>query len=89
MKKAILILPLIILFACGRNTVKVSGIIKETEMEMIYLDKMGAAEIVSVDSSGINKQGKFNLKTKAHELNFYRLRLSENIFVTLLTGPGE
>ena len=89
MKKAILILPLIILFACGRNTVKVSGIIKETEMEMIYLDKMGAAEIVSVDSSGINKQGKFNLKTKAHELNFYRLRLSENNFVTLLTGPGE
>ena len=89
MKKAFLILPLIILFACGRNHVKVSGVIKETEMEMIYLDKMGAAEIVSVDSSGINKHGKFNLKTKAPGLNFYRLRLSDNNFVTLLTGPGE
>lgn len=89
MKKIILILPLVILFACGRNHVKVSGVIKDTEKEMIYLDKMGVGEIVSVDSSGINKHGKFNLKTKAPGLNFYRLRLSDNNFVTLLTGPGE
>ena len=89
MKKIILILPLVILFACGRNHVKVSGVIKYTEKEMIYLDKMGVGEIVSVDSCGINKHGKFNLKTKAPGLNFYRLRLSDNNFVTLLTGPGE
>ena len=89
MKKIILILPLVILFACGRNHVKVSGVIKDTEKEMIYLDKMDVGEIVSVDSSGINKHGKFNLKTKAPGLNFYRLRLSDNNFVTLLTGPGE
>lgn len=89
MKKIILILPLVILFACGRNHVKVNGVIKDTEKEMIYLDKMGVGEIVYVDSSGINKHGKFNLKTKASGLNFYRLRLSDNNFVTLLTGPGE
>ena len=89
MKKIILILPLVILFACGRNHIKVNGVIKDTEKEMIYLDKMGVGEIVSVDSSGINKHGKFNLKTKASGLNFYRLRLSDNNFVTLLTGPGE
>ncbi|MCD6567090.1 MAG: AhpC/TSA family protein [Bacteroidales bacterium] len=89
MKKIVLFFPLIILFACGRNHVRVSGVIKETEKEMIYLDKMGVGDIVSVDSSGINKHGEFNLKTKASELNFYRLRLSDNNFVTLLTGPGE
>jgi peroxiredoxin len=89
MKKIVLILPLVILFACGRNHIKINGVIKDTEKEMIYLDKMGVGEIVSVDSSGINKHGKFNLKTKAPGLNFYRLRLSDNNFVTLLTGPGE
>ncbi|MBE9510994.1 MAG: AhpC/TSA family protein [Bacteroidetes bacterium] len=89
MKKIILILPLTVLFACGRNHIKVNGFVKDTEKEMIYLDKMDAGEIVSVDSSGINKHGKFNLKTKSHELNFYRLRISDNNFVTLLTGPGE
>jgi len=89
MRKAILILPILILFACGRNHIKIIGIIKDTEKEIIYLDKMDAGDIVSVDSSGINKHGKFNLKTKASELNFYRLRISENNFVTLLTGPGE
>jgi len=89
MKKIILILPLVILFACGRNHIKVNGVIKDTEKEMIYLDKMSIGEIISVDSSGINKHGKFNLKTKAPGLNFYRLRLSDNNFVTLLTGPGE
>ena len=89
MKKIALFLPLIILFACGRNHVRISGVIKETEKEMIYLDKMGAGDIVSVDSSGINKHGEFNLNTKVSELNFYRLRLSDNNFVTLLTGPGE
>ena len=89
MKKIALFLPLIILFACGRNHVRISGVIKNTEKEMIYLDKMGAGDIVSVDSSGINKHGEFNLNTKVSELNFYRLRLSDNNFVTLLTGPGE
>jgi len=89
MKKIVLFLPLIILFACGRNHVRISGVIKNTEKEMIYLDKMGAGDIVSVDSSGINKHGEFNLNTKVSELNFYRLRLSDNNFVTLLTGPGE
>lgn len=89
MKKIILFLPLMILFACGQDHIKVSGIIKETEKEMIYLDKMGAGDIVSVDSSRINKHGEFNFKTKASGLNFYRLRISDNNFVTLLTGPGE
>lgn len=89
MKKIILFLPLIILFACGPNHIKVTGVIKDTKKEMIYLDRMGAGDIVSVDSSGINKHGEFNLKTKASELNFYRLRISDNNFVTLLTGPGE
>ena len=89
MKQIALFLPLIILFACGRNHIKISGVIKGTEKEMIYLDKMDAGDIISVDSSGINKHGEFNLNTKASELNFYRLRLSDNNFVTLLTGPGE
>jgi len=89
MKKIVLFLPLIILFACGRNHVRISGVIKETEKEMIYLDKMGAGDIVSVDSSGIKKHGEFNFNIKASELNFYRVRLTDNNFVTLLTGPGE
>jgi len=89
MRKIVLFLPLIILFACGRNHVRISGIIKETEKEMIYLDKMGAGDIVSVDSSGIKKHGGFNFNIKASELNFYRVRLTDNNFVTLLTGPGE
>jgi len=89
MKKIALFLPLIILFACGRNHVRISGVIKETEKEMIYLDKMGAGDIVSVDSSGIKKHGEFNFNIKASELNFYRVRLTDNNFVTLLTGPGE
>ncbi len=89
MKKIVLFLPLIILFACGRNHVRISGVIKETEKEMIYLDKMDAGDIASVDSSGINKHGEFNLSIKASELSFYQLRLSDNNFVTLLTGPGE
>ena len=89
MKKIVLFLPLIILFACGRNHVRISGVIKNTEKEMIYLDKMGAGDIVSVDSSGIKKHGEFNFNIKASELNFYRVRLTDNNFVTLLTGPGE
>lgn len=89
MKKIILIIPLLLLFACGRNHIIVNGVIKDTEKTMIYLDKLGVDEIVIVDSSRISKQGKFNLKTKASGLNFYRLRLSDNNFVTLLTAPGE
>lgn len=89
MKKIIFILPLLILFACGRNQIQVKGFVKETNREKIYLDKMGAEETILVDSSEINNKGEFSLKTKADELNFYKLRLTDNNFITLLTLPGE
>lgn len=50
---------------------------------------MGAEETILVDSSEINNKGEFSLKTKADELNFYKLRLTDNNFITLLTLPGE
>lgn len=89
MKKLIFILPVLALLSCGRNQVKVNGLINETEKEKIYLDRMGADETVLADSSKINKKGEFNLKAKAGEPNYYRLRLSDKNFITLLTKPGK
>ncbi|MBE3085706.1 MAG: redoxin domain-containing protein, partial [Bacteroidetes bacterium] len=44
---------------------------------------------ILLDSSKINKKGKFRFKVKASEADFYQLGFSLKDFITLLAEPGE
>jgi len=91
MKRIILFISLVIIFAgCnekGRFTI--NGVIKETTKKYIYLSRIDVNTPVFIDSLKISSKGKFSVKVKATEADFYQLGFSKNDFITLLAEPGE
>ncbi|MDP4222735.1 MAG: TlpA disulfide reductase family protein [Bacteroidota bacterium] len=89
-KTLIFLLPVIILAGChNKSTFTISGITKDKSQKAIYLNRVNVNTLVFVDSSEIRKNGKFSLRIRAKEPDFYQLGYSNTNFVTLLAGPGE
>jgi peroxiredoxin len=90
MKKKVLFIPLILLFACsGKDTIRIHGNFTRAENEVIYLDEMSINASVNLDSVKVKKGGVFRFKFKADEPSFYQVKKNPNNFITLLIEPGE
>lgn len=90
MKRLVIYLPLIFLFACsGSDTIRIYGKFVKAENKFIYLDEVNINTSVNLDSVEVKKGGEFNFKFKVEEPGFYQLRISANNFITLLAEPGE
>ncbi len=83
-------LTLIILSSCGDSSkVRLSGKIDAGEGKVLYFDKLQVEGSRLLDSVLLKSNGNFSFSTTAAEPSFYRLRLTDNNFITLLAGPGE
>ncbi len=90
MKKAVLFVPLILLFACsGKNTIHIQGNFIKAKNKVVYLDEMSINESVNLDSTEVKKGGAFHFRFKAEAPSFYQLKITPNNFITLLLEPGE
>jgi hypothetical protein len=90
MKKFLLILPLLALFACGDSEkLRIKGEIENGAGKTVYLDKLEVSGPVLIDSTIIKSGNRFSFTTKISEPSFFRVRLEDNNFVTLLAEPGE
>jgi peroxiredoxin len=90
MKKYLVILILVVIaFACTtKNSVKVSGTVKEKKQEYISLYRVDINTPVLIDSVKMKGNGKFSFVIKATEPDFYQLGFKDD-FITLLAKPGE
>jgi len=91
MKRIIIFISLVIIFSgCNeKSKFSINGVIKKTTKKYIYLSRIDVNTPVFIDSVKINSKGKFSVKIKATEADFYQLGFSKNDFVTLLAEPGE
>ncbi|WP_209319688.1 TlpA disulfide reductase family protein [Ancylomarina longa] len=90
MKKLLLALPILLLWACSqKDVVKIKGNIKHAEGKTLYLDKLHVAKAEVIDSVKIDKNGDFKFKVKSLQPEFYLLRLSDGKLITLLTETNE
>jgi hypothetical protein len=90
MKQLFYILPLLVLFSCGKaDRVRIYGEIEEGQGKKIYLDKLEVNGSRAMDSVKIGKAGRFSFSLKVPEPAFYNLRIDHRNFITLLTEPGE
>jgi thiol-disulfide isomerase/thioredoxin len=91
MKRIILFISIVVVFSgCNnKDRFSISGVIKETSRKSLYLSRIDVNIPVFIDSVKINAKGKFNVKVKASEAEFYQLGFSKNDFITLLAEPGE
>lgn len=91
MRKIILIVTAVILVSgCKKNdSIKIEGNVNERTKDFIYISKVNINTPILVDSAKVNNKGKFRIRVKTDETDFYQIGYSSNDFVTLLAAPGE
>ncbi len=85
-----LILPVMAFLSCGESSrVRISGKIEAGEGRILFFDKLEITGPLLLDSVRLKSNGNFSFSAGIYEPTFYRLRLADNNFITLLAEPGE
>jgi thiol-disulfide isomerase/thioredoxin len=91
MKRILSLLTLVLItYGCNnKSSFTVEGVIKDKSKKYIYINRLDVATPVLIDSAKISRKGRFSLRIKAAEADFYQLGSSASDFITLLGEPGE
>jgi hypothetical protein len=89
MKKSIVLLCILVLLACNKEQIKISGKINKAEKMVLHLDEVDVYESDPVDSVLLSPTGKFSFTLKNREAGFYQLRLSPDKIIVLFPLPGD
>jgi len=91
-----LLLILVIVFGCNKNgsennegDVILSGNLEGNHPITLYLEELTPSEIIPLDTIITSQDGAFEYIIQIKHAGFYRLRTSQNNFVTLAVEPGE
>jgi peroxiredoxin len=91
MKKRLLNFLIILLFITplsAQNEVVIKGkLVKNLDYTKVYLENIIAQK--EIDSTNIDKEGNFTLKTKIDKSDFYKLKFSNEHYILLVLEPGE
>ena len=64
-------LALFVLASCNnKNTVKIKGEIKDADKQCVYLDRIDVDNILTIDSTKLNGNGRVSFKTTVTEPTF-------------------
>jgi thiol-disulfide isomerase/thioredoxin len=92
---SLLSLPLILLMACANSNsassknFELKGKLSNAANQMIYLEQMLPSGMIKIDSLTIPENGEFTLKTNLPEDGFYRLKITEQNFATLVLSKDD
>ncbi len=91
--KRILVIALMVgcltAFGQGKKNVSIKGRLIHNVETKIYLSKLGEKELVILDSSDVNKDGEFIIKTEVEKTDFYQLGFGKEDYMILILEPGE
>ncbi|NVN94477.1 MAG: DUF4369 domain-containing protein [Bacteroidetes bacterium] len=92
----VFLLLAIILFSCdggkrkhAKDSFIIHGKISNADQKKIILQKLTYQEIISVDSSILNKEGDFMFTVKPQEKEIYLLRKDANHYISIIAEKGE
>ncbi len=90
MRHLYFIFPLLFFISCDRSDkFNITGEIENGSDLIIYLDKLDVGTHSVLDSARIRSSNIFSFSGRISEPSFYRVRIGDNNFVTLLVEPGE
>ena len=89
MRNALLFFLLLVVAACGKDQVKISGHILNADTTMLYLDEVNVYDIIPVDSMMLRKKGNFSFTFRSKEPGFFQLRLRSDQVILLFPEPGQ
>ncbi|MGE0635742.1 MAG: redoxin domain-containing protein [Bacteroidia bacterium] len=79
-----LICAVVLLASCSGGKSKISGNIENAKNETLFFEQLTSTKVNKLDSVKIEKNGDFKMNVKIPGYGFYRVRLSDNNFITLL-----
>jgi thiol-disulfide isomerase/thioredoxin len=87
-------LPIALLAGCSGNTTSSTGFelkgkFTNTHNEKVYLEQLSSEGIQPMDTAVIDEKGEFTINAPVKEIGFYRLRISEKNFATLILDANE
>lgn len=91
-KLVFLIVAVIALSSCTRNSAKIKGVLTNFANKTVYLEKLGLGSSEVIDSAVTSKDGSFKFKIKFEkdqEPSFYLVKVDGNNFITLFVERGE
>lgn len=94
LKNVFLFLPLTILLACSNTgtsstDLELKGKLSNSHGENIYLEQLTPEAVKPLDTVQIDDKGEFTITAPVTETGFYRLKISENNFATLILDAGQ
>lgn len=89
MRKAILICCVLVLAACNKERVKISGHILNADKAVLHLAEVDVYNTLPADSVVLDKKGRFNFTIDAKVPCFYQLSLSPDQVIVLFPKPGQ
>ncbi|MCW3084452.1 MAG: hypothetical protein JWP12_1818 [Bacteroidetes bacterium] len=87
-------LPIALLAACSGNTssstgFELKGKFSNSHNEKIYLEQLSSEGIQPMDTAQIDEKGEFTITAPVKEIGFYRLRISDKNFATLILDANQ
>jgi peroxiredoxin len=89
MRKIVLFCFVLLLAACGKEQVKITGHISNAGKAVMYLDEIDVYDIIPADSVALKKNGRFSFSFDSKVPCFYQLRLSPDKVIILFPKPGQ
>lgn len=95
LKNSLIIFPIVLLSACsntnsqGANGTEIKGKFNNAHGETIYLEQMTAKGLIPVDTTTLNDKGEFEIHAEIKEPGFYRLKVTDKSFATLILSGNE
>ncbi|HEX8516161.1 MAG TPA: TlpA disulfide reductase family protein [Bacteroidia bacterium] len=93
-KNILLLLPFTLAFACGNtgssgSDFEIKGQLSNSHGENVYLEQLTQEAVKPLDTAQVNEKGEFTLNAPITETGFYRLKISDKNFATLILEPGQ
>jgi peroxiredoxin len=88
-RKIILFCFVLILAACGKEQVKITGRIANAGKKVLHLDEIDVYNTIPADSVVLKKNGRFRFSIDTKVPCFYQLSLSPDKVIILFPEPGQ
>jgi peroxiredoxin len=89
MRKLLFLCAVLLVTACHRDRVVITGQISHAEKTVLYLDEVDVYASRPADSIVLKKNGKFRFTIDTRVPCFYQLRLAPGKIIILFPKPGE
>lgn len=93
-KNSLLLLPFAMIIACSNTEssskgFEIKGKLENAKGEKVYLEQLATEGVKALDSTNLDEKGEFSMKPVLPEIGFYRVRISEKNFATLILDVNE